>query len=188
MDGWIRIIFFVLVMALWISVLSAALMEEKSFSGRIDLSMTQIGLILGAGIALLASLQAFIPTNLEVAGESEEVVESHALASLKTDSRLDGKTALSFGYLTDRDEYVVMVRQDDGGYRRESYPADDAVVYEDADADGASIEIVNRYMVVRDIHWLPIVGEWSRDRRVFSGQKTRIHVPKGSIVQGEYDF
>lgn len=188
MDGWIRIIFFVLVMALWISVLSAALMEEKSFSGRIDLSMIQIGLILGAGIALLASLQAFIPTDIKLLGEDTEVAETHSLASLKTGSHLDGKTALSFGYLTERDEYVVMVRQDDGGYRRESYSADDTVVYEDADADGASVEIVNRYMVVRDIHWLPIVGEWSRDRREFSGQKARIHVPKGSIVQGEYDF
>lgn len=52
------------------------------------------------------------------------VAESHSLASLKTGSHLDGKAALSFGYLTEQDEYVVMMRQDDGGYRRKSYPAD----------------------------------------------------------------
>lgn len=188
MDGWIRIIFFVLVMALWISVLSAALMEEKSFSGRIDLSMIQIGLILGAGIALLASLQVFIPTNLEVTGESEEVVETHALASLKTDSRLDGKVALSFGYLTEKDEYILMVGQDDGGYRRKHYSTNSAVVYEDADADDARVEVVDCYQIVRSTHRLPIIGEWTRDRQEYSKREVRIHVPKGTIVQGEYDF
>ena len=61
-------------------------------------------------------------------------------------------------------------------------------VYEDADAEEARVEVVDQYEVYRDTHRLPLVGEWSRERRVFSGQKTRIHVPKGSIAQGEYDF
>ena len=39
----------------------------------------------------------------------------------------------SFGYLTSTDEYVLMVKQDDGGYRRRCYPAKTVVVYEDAD-------------------------------------------------------
>ena len=81
-----------------------------------------------------------------------------------------------------------MVKEDDGGFRRESYSADDTVVYEDADAEKARVEVVDQYEVYRETHWLPIVGEWSRERHVFSGQKARIHVPKGSIAQGEYDF
>ena len=81
-----------------------------------------------------------------------------------------------------------MVKQDDGGYRRRCYPAKTAVVYEDADAEDARVETVNSYEIVRLNYALPIVGEWSRDQLSFSRQEMRIHVPKGSIAQGEYDF
>lgn len=96
--------------------------------------------------------------------------------------------ALSFGYLTEQDEYVVMMRQDDGGYRRKSYPADGTVVYEDAEADDARVEVVDQYVVIRETHEFPIVGEWTRDRRKFLKCEIRIHVPAGSIAQGEYDI
>ena len=81
-----------------------------------------------------------------------------------------------------------MVRQSDGGYRKKRYPADGTVVYEDADTDAAKVEVVDRYVVLRETHEFPIVGEWTRDRREFSKREIRIHVPAGSIVQGEYDF
>ena len=138
----------------------------------------------------MALLQAGVPTemDLEAVDENAKVVETHPLASLKTDSRLDGKAALSFGSLTEQDEYVVMVRQSDGGYRRKSYPADGTVVYEDADTDAARVEVVDQHMVIRETHEFPIVGEWTCDRREFSKREIRIHVPAGSIVQGEYDF
>lgn len=155
-------------------------MANKQLQKHLALS---VAMIVAAGMAVLTILQVVVPTSIKSPGEDDEVVETHFLTSLKTGSHLDGKTALSFGYLTERDEYVVMVRQDDGGYRRESYSADDTVVYEDA-----RIEVVDQYEAYRDTHRLPIVGEWSRERRVFSGQKTRIHVPKESIAQGEYDF
>lgn len=113
---------------------------------------------------------------------------SHSLASLKTESSLSGATALSFGYLTSTDEYVLMVKQDDKGYRRRCYPAETVVVYEDADAEDARVETVNSYEIVRLNYALPIVGEWSRNQLFFSRQETRIHVPQGSITQGEYDF
>lgn len=160
-------------------------MANKSPRKRFGLS---VGLVFIAGLAVLTLLQAVIPTNIKSLGEDAEVVETHSLASLKTGSHLDGKAAFSFGYLTERNEYIVMVRQAEGGYRRESYQADDTVVYEDVDAEDARVETVDQYEVYRDTHRLPIVGEWSRDRRVFTRQKIRIHVPKGSIVQGEYDF
>lgn len=96
--------------------------------------------------------------------------------------------ALSFGYLTEQDEYVVMMREDDGGYRRKSYPADGTVVYEDAEADDARVEVVDQYVVIRETHEFPIVGEWTRDRRKFLKCEIRIHVPAGSIAQGEYDI
>lgn len=81
-----------------------------------------------------------------------------------------------------------MVKQDDGGYRRRCYPAETVVVYEDADAEDARVETVNSYEIVRLNYALPIVGEWSRNQLSFSRQETRIHVPQGSITQGEYDF
>lgn len=67
-------------------------------------------------------------------------------------------------------------------------PCKTVVVYEDADAEDARVETVNSYEIVRLNYALPIVGEWSRDQLSFSRQETRIHVPQGSITQGEYDF
>ena len=138
-----------------------------------------------AGFALW---HAAVPTSIKLLSEDSEVAESHSLASLKTGSHLDGKAALSFGYLTEQDEYVVMMRQDDGGYRRKSYPADGTVVYEDAEADDARVEVVDQYVVIRETHEFPIVGEWTRARRKFLKCEIRIHVPAGSIAQGEYDI
>lgn len=134
----------------------------------------------------LASL--FRQGGRSLVSEEGEVAEAHSLATLKTDSRLNGNAALSFGYLTEEDEYVLMVKQDDGGYRRMSYPVDNAVVYEDAEADDAMVEVVDQYVVIRETYEFPIAGEWTRDRREFSKCEIRIHVPAGSIAQGEYDI
>lgn len=185
MEFWIRVILFAFGLAWMIYILSAVLTAHKSSPKRFDLCSALAVII---GLALMALLQAGVPTDLEAVDGNVEVVETNPLASLKTDSRLDGKAALSFGYLTEQDEYVVMVRQGDGGYRRKSYPADDTVVYEDADADDARVEVVDQHVVIRETHEFPIVGEWTRDRRELSKREIRIHVPKGSIVQGEYDF
>ena len=81
-----------------------------------------------------------------------------------------------------------MMRQDDGGYRRKSYPADGTVVYEDAEADDARVEVVDQYVVICETYEFPIAGEWTRDRREFSKCEICIHVPAGSIAQGEYDI
>lgn len=78
--------------------------------------------------------------------------------------------------------------QEGGWYRRKSYPADGTVVYEDAEADDARVEVVDQYVVIRETHEFPIVGEWTRDRRKFLKCEIRIHVPAGSIAQGEYDI
>lgn len=184
MDFWIRAIPFAFALA-WVIYNLREVIAHESSSRRFGLSVT---LTVIMGLVLLTSVQAYLPTGIKSLGEDAEVAETHPLASLKTGSYLEGKTALSFGYLTERDEYIVMVKEDDGGFRRESYSADDTVVYEDADAEKARVEVVDQYEVYRETHWLPIVGEWSRERHVFSGQKARIHVPKGSIAQGEYDF
>lgn len=185
MEFWIRVILFAFGLAWMICILSAVLTEHKSSPKRFNLC-SALAVIMG--LALMALLQAGVPTDLEAVDGNAEVVETNPLASLKTDSRLDGKAPISFGYLTEQDEYVVMVRQGDGGYRRKSYPADDTVVYEDADANAARVEVVDQHVVIRETHEFPIVGEWTRDRRELSKREIRIHVPKGSIVQGEFDF
>lgn len=185
MVNWIKAIYFVVILAWVIHVLSDDAVEYKSFPRRFGLSVALTVII---GLAGFALWQAVVPTSIKLLSEDSEVAESHSLASLKTDSRLEGKAALSFGYLTEQDEYVLMVKQDDGGYRRMSYPVDSAVVYEDAEADNARVEVVDQYVVIRETHELPIVGEWTRDRREFSKCEIRIHVPAGSITQGEYDI
>lgn len=147
-----------------------------------------VGSVVAACAVVCILFQAVIPTDFKVVGEKDEVTETHPLATLKTGSRLSGKATFSFGYLTEKDVYVLMVRRDDDGYRRKSYPADTTVVYEDADADEARVERVGCYSTVRCSYSFPMFGDWTRDLCLFDRSETRIHVPKGSIVQGDYDF
>lgn len=102
--------------------------------------------------------QALVPTDFKAVGEGNEVMETHFLATLKTDSHLSGKASLSFGYLNEKEDYVLMVKRDDGGYRRRCYSADSAVVYEDANADGARVDTVTRYSVIRCTYMFPFAG------------------------------
>ena len=132
--------------------------------------------------------QVLVPTEFKAVGEGNKVMETHSLATLKTGSHLSGKTSLSFGYLNEKEDYVLMVKRDDGGYRRKCYSADSVVVYEDADADEASVDTVKRFSVIRCTYKFPFVGRWMRDLHLFTRQEVCIHVLKGSIEQGGYDF
>ena len=78
--------------------------------------------------------------------------------------------------------YTILIRKQEKGC------GDGTVVYEDAEADDARVEVVDQYVVIRETHEFPIVGEWTRDRRKFLKCEIRIHVPAGSIAQGEYDI
>lgn len=112
MANWIKAIYFVVILAWVIYVLSDDAVKYKSFPRRFGLSVALTVII---GLAGFALWHAAVPTSIKLLSEDSEVAESHSLASLKTGSHLDGKAALSFGYLTEQDEYVVMMRQDDGG-------------------------------------------------------------------------
>lgn len=183
--NWFRYVFLALILVCAVSLLSLLALDSKSSDRRFRI---YIASVVAVGAIICVLFQALVPTSIESASEKTEIAGTHSLASLKTESSLSGATALSFGYLTSTDEYVLMVKQDDRGYRRRCYPAETVVVYEDADAEDARVETVNSYEIVRLNYALPIVGEWSRNQLFFSRQETRIHVPQGSITQGEYDF
>lgn len=181
----IRFALLALIIVCVVSLLGLVLPDSKA-------SDRQHRLYLGVVIAVCAAIcilfQALVPTEFKAVGEGNEVMETYSLATLKTSSHLSGKASLSFGYLTEKEDYVLMVKRDDGGYRRKSYSADSAVVYEDADADGASVDTVKRFSVIRCTYTFPFVGRWVRDLHLFTRQEACIHVPKGSIEQGGYDF
>lgn len=181
----IRYAFLALILGCVASLLSLLAPDAKASDRRFHLYIASLVIV---GVVVCVLFQAVVPTDFKVVGEKDEVTETHFLASLKTESSLSGKTVLSFGYLTSTDEYVLMVKRDDGGYRRRCYPADTAVVYEDADAGDARVETVRRYATVRCVYWSPIFGDWTRDQCFFDRQETRMHVPEGSIAQGGYDF
>lgn len=147
-----------------------------------------LGVVIAVCAVVCILFQALVPTEFKVVREGDEVMETHSLATLKTGSHLSGKASLSFGYLTEKEDYVLMVKRDDGGYRRKGYSADSAVVYEDADADGARVDTVKRFSVIRCTYMFPFVGRWVRDLHLFTRQEVCIHVPKGSIELGGYDF
>lgn len=174
-----------LILACVVSLFSMAVPDPKAFDRRFHL---YVGFVVAACVVICILFQAVVPTDFKVVGEKDEVTETHSLATLKTDSRLSGRTSLSFGYLTEDDVYVLMVRQKDGGYRRKCYQADSTAVYEDADADEARVDMVKRCSIIHCTYRFPIIGEWVRDWCLLDRREVCIHVPKGSIVQGEYDF
>ncbi len=147
-----------------------------------------MGMVIAVCAVVCILFQALVPTGFKAVGEGSEVMETHSLAMLKTGSHLSGKASLSFGYLTEKEDYVLLVKRDDGGYRRKCYSADSAVVYEDAVVDGARVDTVKRFSVIRCTYMFPFVGRWVRDLHLFTRQEVCIHVPKGSIEQSGYDF
>ncbi|WP_432315614.1 hypothetical protein [Collinsella aerofaciens] len=187
----LRYAFLVLFLATVVSLIPMFIPDPKSSDRRFHL---YVGSVVAAGAIVCSLFQALAPMSFKVIGEKDEVVETHSLVTLNTDSCLSGSSSLLFGYLTEEDVYVLMVRQDDGGYRRKCYSADSVVVYEDVDVDDARVDTVKCNSTIRCTYWFPIIGEWQRDfcdTGDFCNtnkQEVRIHVPKGSIVQGEYDF
>lgn len=177
--------FLVLTLACVVSLLPMFIPNPTSSDRRFHLF---VGSVVAAGVIVCSLFQALAPIGYKVIGDKDEVVETHSLVTLRTESGLSGSSSLSFGYLTEEDVYALMVRQDDGGYRRKCYSADSVEVYEDADADEARVDTVKRNSIIRCTYWFPIIGEWQRDFCGKDKQEVRIHVPKGSIVQGEYDF
>lgn len=155
--NWFRYVILALILIAMISMIGMLMPDAKSSDRRFRV---YIASVVAVGAIICVLFQALVPTSIESVGKKTEIAETHSLASVKTESGLSGGTALSFGYLTSTDEYVLMVKQDDGGYRRRCYPAKTAVVYEDTDADDARVETVNSYEIVRLNYALPIVGEW----------------------------
>lgn len=185
MAWFIRYGILALILACVVSLFSMAVPDSKASDRRFHL---YIGFVVAACVVICILFQAVVPTDFKVVGEKDEVTETHSLATPKTDSRLSGKEAVSFGYLNEEDAYVLMVRQGDGGYRRKCYSADSTAVYEDVDVDEARVDTVKRCSIIRCTYRFPIIGEWVRDWCLLDRREVCIHVPKGSIVQGEYDF
>lgn len=185
MAWFIRYGILALILACVVSLFSMAVPDPKASDRSFHL---YVGSVVAACVVICILFQAVVPSDFKVVGEKDEVTETHSLATLKTDSRLSGKEAVSFGYINEEDVYVLMVRQEDGGYRRKCYQADSTAVYEDVDAGEARVDTVKRCSIIRCTYRFPIIGEWVRDRCLLDRREVRIHVPKGSIVQGEYDF
>lgn len=117
----LRYAFLVLFLATVVSLIPMFIPDPKSSDRRFHL---YVGSVVAAGVIVCSLFQALAPMGFKVIGEKDEVVETHSLVTLKTDSCLSGSSSLLFGYLTEEDVYVLMVRQDDGGYRRKCYSAD----------------------------------------------------------------
>lgn len=181
----IRFALLALILVCVVSLLGLIAPDAKASDMRRRLYM---GMVVAVCAAVCILFQALVPTEFKAVGEGNEVMETHSLATLKTGSHLSGKASLSFGYLTEKEDYVLMVKRDDGGYRRKCYSADSTVVYEDADADGARVDTVKRFSVISCTYMFPFVGRWLRDLHLFTRQEVCIHVPKGSIEQGGYDL
>lgn len=181
----IRYAFLALILVCVVSLFGLVAPDARASGRRHHLYI--VAVVVACAVACIL-FQALVPTDFKAVGEGNEVMETHSLATLKTDSHLSGKASLSFGYLNEKEDYVLMVKRDDGGYRRRCYSADSAVVYEDADADGARVDTVTRYSVIRCTYMFPFAGRWVRDLHLFTRQEVCIHVPKGCIEQGGYDF
>jgi len=181
----IRYAFLALILVCVVSLFGLVAPDARASDRRHHL---YIGAVVVVCAVVCILFQVLVPTEFKAVGEGNEVMETHSLATLKTGSHLSGKASLSFGYLNEKEDYVLMVKRDDGGYRRKCYSADSVVVYEDADADGASVDTVKRFSVIRCTYKFPFVGRRMRDLHLFTRQEVCIHVPKGSIEQGGYDF
>lgn len=95
MANWIKAIYFVVILAWVIYVLSDDAVKYKSFPRRFGLSVALTVII---GLAGFALWHAAVPTSIKLLSEDSEVAESHSLASLKTGSHLDGNRSSLKGF------------------------------------------------------------------------------------------
>lgn len=116
----IRYAFLALALVCVVSLLSLVAPDAKASDRRRYLYVGSV-VVVCAVVCIL--FQTLVPTEFKVVGEGNEVVETHSLAALKTGSRLSGKASFSFGYLTEDEDYVLMVERGDGGYLRMRVPA-----------------------------------------------------------------
>lgn len=128
----IRFALLALILVCAVSLLGLVLPDAKASDRR---HRQYMGMVVAVCAVVCILFQALVPTEFKAVGEGNEVTETHSLATLKTGTHLSGKASLFFGYLNEKEDYVLMVKRDDGGYRRRCYSADSVVVYEDADAD-----------------------------------------------------
>lgn len=112
MAWFIRYGILALILTCVVSLFSMAVPDPKASDRRFHL---YVGSVVAACVVICILFQAGVPSDFKVVGEKDEVTETHSLATLKTDSRLSGKEAVSFGYLNEEDVYVLMVRQEEAG-------------------------------------------------------------------------
>lgn len=94
------------------------------------------------------------------------------LLTKRVDLEVDGHTT---------SEYVVMERRGDGdGLTQASYPADETVVYEDAEPGEARVELVTIRSGFKTVRHFGGDTEMMRD----FAREYRIHVPEGAIDAG----
>lgn len=184
----IKLISFVLFLIFGIGTIAAAGAAESHKSDIGKCLFVGLGLFMATGISFWFLMSAFHPAETVVMGKgSIEILDSHKLVSLDSDTSVTGRTGLTFGYIAENDDYVVMVEQEDGGYRKERYRASQTTVYEDVDEKKARVDEVEPYEDVRETFRFPIIGEISQNRRKIESSEMRIHVPVGSIRKSEYN-
>ena len=94
------------------------------------------------------------------------------LLTKRVDLEVDGRTT---------SEYVVMERRGDGdGLTQASYPADETVVYEDAEPGESRVELVTIRSGFKTVRHFGGDTEMVRD----FAREYRIHVPEGAIDAG----
>lgn len=82
MANWIKAIYFVVILAWVIYVLSDDAVKYKSFPRRFGLSVALTVII---GLAGFAIWHTVVPTSIKLLSEDSEVAESHSLACVHTD-------------------------------------------------------------------------------------------------------
>lgn len=183
----IKPVLFVLFLIFGIGTIAAAGAAEEHKSNIGKCLSVGLGLFMATGISFWFLMSAFLPAETEVTGKGVEILDSHKLVSLDSDMSITGRTGLTFGYIAENNDYVVMVEQEDGGYRKERYRASQTTVYEDVDEKKASVDEVEPYEDVRETFRFPIIGEISHNRRKTESSEMRIHLPAGSIRKSEYN-
>lgn len=103
-------------------------------------------------------LSGLCAASSELLDEQTEVLETHALASTDSGSRIEGSFSGGFlsgtsGSVSEVEVYTLMVEQGDSTFKKERIDAEDAKVVYDAEEGGARVEEVRvkrKYRVKRN--------------------------------------
>lgn len=121
--------------------------------------------------------------------ENFTYLKKERIYNVSNDTRISGRFFIGSGYINERESYFVFSKDSSGGYLRKGFPVAETIVYEDTTELSSFtpyVEYPIGLLVKLDRITKDTISkeEFDLTNSLWSSNdKTKLHVPKGTVVQ-----